>query len=82
MSFPINDPPYAKISPWEVTSLYQFQFFCCPQCVLQVNVFQVNRSVLLVQQKNKLFHHLSITYLLLFLFCYDNLIEKLGFQGY
>merc|ERR1719491_441747 len=32
----------AKISPWEVTSLYQFQFFCCPQCVFQVNVFQVN----------------------------------------
>ena len=44
----------AKISPWEVTSLYQFQFFCCPQCVFQVNVFQVNRSVLLVQQKNTL----------------------------
>ena len=55
----------AKISPWEVTSLYQFQFFCCPQCVFQVNVFQVNRSVLLVQQKNKcvfssLIHHLFV----------------------
>ena len=21
----------AKISPWDVTSLYQFQNFCCPQ---------------------------------------------------
>ena len=24
-------------NPWEVSSLYQFQFFICPQCVFQIS---------------------------------------------
>ena len=32
----------SKPSPWDVNSFYQFQFFVCPGCVFQVNVFQVN----------------------------------------
>ena len=24
-----------NINPWDVSSLYDFQYFCCPQCVFQ-----------------------------------------------
>ena len=25
----------ANLNPWDVSSLYDFQYFCCPQCVFQ-----------------------------------------------
>ena len=24
-----------NLNPWDVSSLYDFQYFCCPQCVFQ-----------------------------------------------
>ena len=25
----------ANLNPWDVSSLYDFQYFCCPQCVYE-----------------------------------------------
>ena len=40
-----DDPFFIKtdednINPWDVTSLYQFQYYCCPQCVFQAGTKQ------------------------------------------